>query len=268
MKCIIFCLPLALTAIGWADTVISVSGGYGSEYSVYDTQWLETSWSSTNPYTGVDISADLSGPTATIISGEAYLTTTIGPGTTPLDQVAATVFTFPNTPSGSMTNLFSNLTLPAGTYYLTVSTSDSSGSAGWLTTWPSAGTVVTAPGVADNGQGESYGPSYVNPLYPPASTFEYTPSPLLYQVTGTLGASPVPEPSSFIPLCMASLSSALTLLWRRRPNKHRKDLGALGNRHDLVRIADGLNAAQAEGFLRESRHTESSMLGNSLVARQ
>jgi hypothetical protein len=107
-----------------ADAILEVSGP--TDYSVVaanpdqfgNYSYLVASWKQSIAYDGVSISFldDGLGATAT---GTAYLTTSMGSGTTPADQIAATRLNLPVGPP-SVISLFAGLTLPANVYYLII----------------------------------------------------------------------------------------------------------------------------------------------------
>ena len=82
--------------------------------------YLFATWQQTVPYDVVDISIDLASGGVSNSVGNAYLTTSMGPGTTVADEVAHTTFTaHPGSPVS--TKLFSNVTLaPAAAYFLMI----------------------------------------------------------------------------------------------------------------------------------------------------
>ncbi len=172
--------------------------------------YLVASWTQTVDYSNVAISIRGSGvsPAAT---GSAYLTSGMGPGTTAADQVAFTVFDAPAAPS-SWISLFSGLTLPPNSYYLTIiadpgseilwdATSDSS-----VTISRGVGVTLVSPllyhGLILSPLGGSLAP------YPPAS------SGIGFQNHLIIDVASVPEPSSV--LLLAGGGFVLMVLSRRR----------------------------------------------------
>jgi hypothetical protein len=116
--------------------------------------------------------------------GFAYLTNQIGPGTTAANEIASGAFSFPA--ASTETLLFSGLTLPAGTYYLTLTVTNS-GSGGWFGT--NTPTATTAAGVTLFPDYDTFTPA----AYPPATSF-FTPTStnLIFRVTA------IPESSALI----------------------------------------------------------------------
>src|SRR5581483_2774141 len=146
------------------------------------------SWTAIESYTAVTISATLEG--AGPDPGIAFLTTNIGPGTTACSEVAVSNFVFPeiDTSPGAKVQLFSGLTLPAGTYYLVLGSSTPAGG-GWLSTTAPA---ITADVGVTAGLDYSTLSGAVNAAYPPGSSFTVSPNTFMFDVTGTA----VPEPQS------------------------------------------------------------------------
>jgi hypothetical protein len=180
-----------------AATIISYTGPSGGSASMENGATTRAvSWIQSDPFANVSINAVIS----CAQGGTAYLTTQIGPGTSVANQIASAPF--PSTPAFTDTNLFSGLTLPAGTYYLVINVNTAGG---WDTT--SSATTTTAPGVSGNG-------FYVNAdtnAYPPAETYSANSIILLYSVTGTL----VPEPSTAIAFLVGG-GMLGALAWRKK----------------------------------------------------
>ena len=157
---------------------------------------VSTSWSQSNPYTGVSISAlvdsALVGQTPT---ADAYLTTQIGPGTTTANEIARSQFTVPvNLPicspasCGAMVTLFSGLSLGPGNYFITMGPDPISiGVVGWF---PALNpTVLLDTGVSEGNSFVAFLPSAIS-SYPPASDFAV--SPFAMNFVG----SAIPEPTT------------------------------------------------------------------------
>ena len=131
-----------------ADTYMK----YGDMPLVYDLSPAEgVGWNQTIGVQGVTISALLGGlgilPESTSpMSATAYLTTSIGPGTTVSDLIASSTFAVPSyavQPDPASYALFSNINLAPGNYYLTIATPDVH-RLGWLSSTTPA--LFTAPG--------------------------------------------------------------------------------------------------------------------------
>jgi hypothetical protein len=177
-----------VSVTGSPSTCASTGGNLGDPTTGIVTA---VSWSQTSGYSNVTISAaldDLDGPTLTQFA--AYLTTSIGPGTTAAQQIATANVTAPQvgSPTATLTTIFTGLTLPPGTYYLTIYGSVNGPVLGpdcW-TFSTGAPTIVTAAGVAGLTDLQVLG---VAP-YPPASLFHGVSGQDFFQVTGTVIAPP------------------------------------------------------------------------------
>lgn len=179
----------------FADTILSVSGpnyGPGSLGGAF-FQVLGSAWSTSASYADVRISVNLSGSPSSP-PGTAFLMGRIGPGTTSASEVARSSFRVDG-PDVTAT-LFSGLSMPAGTYYLVLSSSFTGSDLGWWSAFNPS--IETAPGVQVLGDfvaglNRAIGPADVS--YPPASTFDgpfpVQSFPNKLNVTGT----EVPEPA-------------------------------------------------------------------------
>jgi len=163
---------------------IAIFGQYPSPYSG-GGQFGVASWTTSQTYTKVSISVSIGlFGSASSYHGAAYLTTSIGPGTT--TAIASTTFAGSN-PSPQAVQLFSGLTLGPGTYYLTLAGLDaepvSGGTVGyvWAGANPNAATFRSsqAPGVTIGHQmgtttnlSSGCGQACINPSFPPASIFD------------------------------------------------------------------------------------------------
>ena len=166
-------------------TVIQVGDDKSGASAIEPGQTLAASWTQASAFDNVSVYATLSGDTSTFT---AYLTNSLGPGTTAANEIASASF---NKPFGDHTevNLFNSLSLPAGTYYLVLS--GTTMTVGWdYDTTPS---VTTAGGVTNNGADASFDTS---PSYPPGRSFATDGDAYLFRVTGTA----VPEPAIAINL--------------------------------------------------------------------
>jgi hypothetical protein len=195
------------TAAAGADTIVVSNTGFGGAVEDSPGEVLYTSWTQTGAFTDVSVSADLDGnfPYDQAFSGEAYLTTMIGAGTTVADQIAAAPFSVAAGASGPVL-LFSGLNLGPDTYYLVVE--DTSGDGGWdIVPGPS----VTAPGVTTiSNHCQLYGTGY-----PPSYSSDNICGGNLigFQVVSVSETSAVPEPATPGVVLIGSLG---LLLLRRR----------------------------------------------------
>ena len=198
-------------------TIVEVSGppsvGFSLNYQAGFNQWLGATWSQTFTATGVAISSPLGHifpvPNPLVLTGTAYLTRQIGPGTTVASEVARAAFERPATTTFTEVRLFSDLTLGPGTYYLVLVPTQDEGM-GWIAT--DSPTITLAAGAAS---GRDF---FVNDdtgtldfLYPPASTFvpspAFDPNKLMFKVVGLppLVASPASLSFSFVQLSEAAI---------------------------------------------------------------
>ena len=132
-----------------AATILSadseISSGIGC-LVIYSGQGYRVGWTQPDTYSAVNVSAKLTSNGLPNQTGRAYLTTQIGPGTTPGQQIAYAEFTFP-IPVAKVV-LFQGLLLRPGSYYLSII----GDSPGWGSCWTASATnVVTAAGVVSLG---------------------------------------------------------------------------------------------------------------------
>lgn len=202
-----------------ASTIVSVTSasnsraGYSvSRNPVFGSQLLASSWISEDAWADVSIAAVLSSnavlgqPPGN--AGTAWLMTRIGPGTTALDQVAMSEFSFP--PAPQPVSLFSNLTLGPGTYYLVVSAAPGFNEGIWQEAYGCNDCIVTPP-VIQTAARVTRNPDFIAHAeytfaYGPAGDFELDKGlrgdPFVkYTVTGTL-LTEIPEPGSYSSVCV------------------------------------------------------------------
>jgi len=174
------------------NTIISVTSPPSLSTGISSSTVVSRSWSQSKRYTGVSIAVLVDSlqvgltPTA-----NAYLTTRIGPGTTPTDEIAHVQFMVPAdlpicslSSCGAEVTLFSGLSLGPGAYFLTIApTPISSSAVGWFPTGPGPQTVSLGTGVSKGASFITHGSGAVA-SYPPASAFD----PYL------IGISPLPVP--------------------------------------------------------------------------
>jgi len=205
------CLVLFAAMTASAQTIITRTGTPAAFGLVGPADYV--SWTQTGTFSNVTIAANLISSSGTA-SGNAYLTTQVGAGTTTAQQVATTAVSTSNSAtSGIPTTLFSGLTLGPGTYYVVVS-----GANLGLGTGSSAVTVV-GTGVTANGDGVASSLA----SFPPASTFFLKGQTALFSAVAGSSAPPtgVPALSPFAMLATALLilASGLALLKVYRPQQ-------------------------------------------------
>jgi hypothetical protein len=110
-----------------AGTIISVTGSNQINWSLNDVQGpyvqtLGAGWSTAQAYNNVTVTAELGlGDAVAPLTIEAFLTRTIGAGTTVADEVASTILSAsPATFAPTPITIFTGLELTAGTYFLTI----------------------------------------------------------------------------------------------------------------------------------------------------
>lgn len=210
-----------------ANTILYTGVGTYGGPSVNYSQYEEQEWSQTNSYNFVDISTALfSWTPGQTFDIEAFLTTSVGAGVS--SAIASTSFsssTPDNTPVTYL--LFSDLTLPAGTYYLTLASTDNNGNNPGAI-WPvecasgcpiteAAGVSLLTAGFANTSSGTQ------NADFPPASTFVTQSSALNLTITGSASAAGTPEPCS---MAMAAAALGALAFLRRRNNRARLFIGS------------------------------------------
>jgi hypothetical protein len=173
---VVVCIWAALGSLNAQITVVQRSGPQTSGYSIFANQALGTTWSQTGAFSGVSVFATIGGGPAT---GFAYLTNKVGPGTTAAaNEIASTPVSFPV--ASTENQLFSGLSLPAGTYYLTL--------AGTAGSWGGTNTptVNKAAGVTLFADYDTFTPA----AYPPSSSFFMgTSTNLIFRVTAAVPES-------------------------------------------------------------------------------
>ena len=179
-----------------AATLVSVTGNDGVVFA--DSNYVfVSSWTFGVDHTGVSVSGIFGGAG----SARVYLMQAIGTGTTVSSQIATFDFTASN-PGGGTVNLFQDMDLLAGTYFLVFQSLDGFGVSMQVGT-----SSTTAENVTLNSGRLAYG---IAP-YAPGSNFVPHASQLVITVTGTAAA--VPEPAS---ASIALAGAALFVLRRRR----------------------------------------------------
>lgn len=150
----------AMTIASRTGSAAASASGIGCD--ACDTSFAVT-WTQPAAYSGVAITANLLTIDGLAAGGTAYLTNSTGPGAA--NVVPPATFTLPagapETPAPI--TLFSGLTLPAGTYYLTIS--NGSGNLGWAYVYGGAA-ENTAAGVTIGPDLQDFG---ALTAYPPAA---------------------------------------------------------------------------------------------------
>ncbi len=215
-----FLLPLFLISLTRSDAAIIIDTGILNSLdgvAVYGQQFATMEFTLTQSYIDVAIAVSLYSFTPNLAYHiNAYLTSGVGAGTVP-PALASSSFSAQTGPAPAALQqvLFTGLSLNAGTYFLTLSSTDISGpqpGAIWLVS-PLAG--GSNPNVGTSGFC-SLALCVPEPGFPPASTFTF---PVVdaysnLQVTGT----PLSEPDAFVPEPAASvtlLGGLAALLLRR-----------------------------------------------------
>lgn len=169
--------------------------GFWSQVTA-DDPIIIASWTQAggSPYYAVTVAASFCSTDGSTATGTAYITNSVGPGTTTANQIATTaVSTTRNcstdpTLTTAPTTIFTNLTLPAGTYHLVLN--ETSANMAWSFENTATTTETTGTGVTSNV--DAHGSANA---YPPATTPTTFGSPnrgLLFSVTGTAGTPPLP----------------------------------------------------------------------------
>ena len=199
---ILLSLGLLLAAEAPAATIVSRDGTLGLAVG---TRLAVASWTQSDTFTNVNISAIYSSQQSTPGAGTFYLTDDIGPGTTAAANEVASVQLL-NVPTGAaLQTVFSGLTLGPGTYYLSLARD----LPGVPVTWYSVSSpvVTTANGV--NLESDRISAS-LDPTYSPASATSVFAANLAFIVTGDVVVAP--EPGTLGLLALAGVS----LLLKRR----------------------------------------------------
>lgn len=190
-----------------AQVMTSRSGHFGGWVVLFAGQAVGVSWTQSATYTDVSISAELTGFGRTTETGRAFLTNSIGPSTTPANELAFSNFLFPA--SESYVTLFNNLTLSPGSYYLSLVGDSPSWGSGWIVS--NSDTIYDAPGISSL----SNLIGYTSPrlTFVPASDFYLSGVAAHFQVEGVLQT---PEPSTAALGFSLALVTGLFLCNRQR----------------------------------------------------
>ena len=213
-----FALVQAIAPFASADTIVDVSpnnaGSGGASYRIggpnHQVEYM--SWTQSSAYTGVSITA-LVGSIMPDPPFDAYLSTSIG-SSAGAALYSATSIDAPGTDNAAnftSVTLFSNLSLGAGTYYLTIYSTDSdpSNDIRWAT-----GTTVNVGTGVTGGYANAGGDGTLDSTSPWKSTFLSSSSTLGFTVTGTATAA-VPEPSTFALMGLGGIGLMIRAYRRR-----------------------------------------------------
>lgn len=179
-----FVLILTAVAAHAATTIYGVSGP--SPFGFANQTVLVEGWYQNALYNNVTITAPLednsSGGPIAGVEGTVYLTNKIGPGTTVANLVAPPVTVSGLTNTFTVRTLFTGLTLPPGTYYLTFRSTNSN-PLSMSMEGSSTPTLTLGPAVSDLG-----GDGQITPdPFPPATAVTLSPPGNLFvTVTGDL----------------------------------------------------------------------------------
>jgi hypothetical protein len=161
-----FSLTLLSRPLG-AAPIYAATGNVDANPAIMNTgssvQFVAGSWSQAVDLTNVTLEARING-SGTLV---AYLTTRLGPGTTVADQIAISTFSVGGAPQSNFSTIFTGLSLPANTYYLTIAQSAVGPSvAAWV-----AALSPTITGSPDFMPLPAVAGSFADNTYLPASSF-------------------------------------------------------------------------------------------------
>ncbi len=214
-----FALVQAIAPLASADTIVDVSpnnaGTTGTSYRIggpnHQVEYM--SWTQSSAYTVVNISALIGSILPPDPAFDAYLSDSIG-SSAGAALYTATNINAPGTDDASKftsITLFSNLSLGAGTYYLTIysTDSDSVNDIRWAT-----GTTVNVGTGVTGGYANAAGDGILDSTSPWKSTFVSSSSTLGFNVTGIATAA-VPEPSTFALMGLGGIGLMIRAYRRR-----------------------------------------------------
>lgn len=216
VACILLCAAPAQADSVLLNTSSSVPSCNYCGWDLNTSHWHALSFTFANTFTNVSITLPLSIYPAPY-GGTAWITNSIGPGTTAANIVATSTFSNVNNNDfyvGPVT-FFSGLTLGPGTYYFMVSVS--SGGAMVEGLHPNYNLVVsTAPGVSAGSDYVALDPNYYgccaqDMTFPPASNWTYPGNAGDYIPMTITGVSAVPEPGTLL-----LVATGVIGVWLRR----------------------------------------------------
>ena len=211
--CTFSCLAISASAQGTIYSTLS-DRNTGIHGFSGNRALLTAAWSQSDTFSDVSIAAKLDGANGTV-SGTAYLTTRIGPGTTTADEIARHDYSISSPVfQPELETLFSGLTLRPGTYYLVLSGSATALGGGWEVTSQIFPTMAPGVEVAYR-DGNSY---YPFAAYPPATQFPAETASDFSDQYLQFSVSVVPEPGT---AALAFLGTVLLGISLRR-NVRRK----------------------------------------------
>ncbi|MGN6727082.1 MAG: hypothetical protein ACTHLZ_14270 [Tepidisphaeraceae bacterium] len=186
-------------------TIAAVSGPMYSALGVGSgngQQAQAMGFSTSKPLANVTITAPIS-DTFMDAPITAYLTSTLGPGTTAGDVIAQSNVvvsvntTNPNDDQFTTTTFFSNLSLPAGNYYLSLIETDGYNNAGVGYIWSPSQTVTLAP---TSGFLGTFGTSRQSGTFAPGFSYSNNRDASLFAGDSafTVTGDVVPEPSAAV----------------------------------------------------------------------
>jgi hypothetical protein len=209
---------LAIAALPASAATVFSRGGLADAYSPRTSYLI--SWTQTSGYSSASITADVCSNTGLTATATAYLTNSIGTGTTVANQIAtAPISTTVACFSGTPVTIFTGLTLPPGTYYLVIS--NQSGNFEWNFDF---GGAIEADGTGVTGNPDEASVA-TPPAYPPSDpTFSsfFGGNRLQFSVTGSFGLPPS-APTATPTLStwgMIGLGGALLLFGMKAAGRH------------------------------------------------
>jgi hypothetical protein len=209
-------LLLTMVTAGYlqAGIIVAQTGSTGSFLSSCQSscnQTLVFGFTLAQNYTNLNVDVLSAGNPTT---GLAFLTTSIGPGTTVADEITSQTNTLagPRFASGSYNTVLSLPFLAAGTYYVTLAANPSYGGDFYVTFSPSS--------VGDPGNSALVIPDFSFDVwsgggYAPASNFNQSFGSVLFEISGSTAA---PEPGT---LALIGFGVPLAFLARRRSLRNR-----------------------------------------------